>query len=313
MRVDRPHHGRRRNSLQVRPEVVEDYATLIGNGVEFPPAVVYQDGDDKLWLAAGRHRAEAYARAGEVRMPCLIRRGTRWDAIRFGIEDNLKQGERLSRDDRRFNVKRVLQEKPGMTDRAVAELCQVSPTTVAKYRPPVQSGQVTQRQGRDGKTYNTSNLGRKPTAVPASASPGDKLSGGAPAVPAVSEPAECVAGGDGATVVDPAEAVGQVPSSAPAEPGVDAAESLVGKAAEPSLQGDEILDGLPCRERPDEKVLERAFLEVTRNLGKLKGEFDRLADLVPGPCYQAVIGLLDKVGDELVRWRDEEIEQPTPA
>ncbi len=79
-------------------------------GVEFPPAVVYQDGDDKLgWQRAvtGRKRMR-----GRVRFVSALPNPDvePMDAIRFGIEDNLKQGERLSRDDRRFNVKRVLQE-----------------------------------------------------------------------------------------------------------------------------------------------------------------------------------------------------------
>ena len=131
------------------------------------PAVVFLDADGKLWLAAGHHRKEAYAQAGQPRMPCLVRHGPRWDAIRFGIEDNQRhQGERLSRADRQQQVKRVLELQPGLSDRAVAELCRVSASTVAKYRPTVQVGQSHSGLGRMGEFTTRQALGESRRQFP---------------------------------------------------------------------------------------------------------------------------------------------------
>jgi ParB-like chromosome segregation protein Spo0J len=133
-----------------RPEAVRDYADGIRAGEKFDAAVVYQDQDGTLRLAAGHHRRAAYETVGWTHMPCIVRRGDRWAAIQHGIEDNRRhRGERLTAADRRHNAELVLREQPGMSDRAIAELCGVSPSTVGKYRQSatVQIGQFIDPDG----------------------------------------------------------------------------------------------------------------------------------------------------------------------
>ena len=139
----------------IREAAVEDYEAVLESGGWLDPATVFITPDGEVLLAAGRHRYEAHRRAGYPRMPCLIRRGTQWDAIEFGIRDNAEhKGERLTAEDKRHNVQKVLEERPGMSDRAIAELCGVSASTVGKHRgATVQSGQSSERIGRDGRTY----------------------------------------------------------------------------------------------------------------------------------------------------------------
>jgi hypothetical protein len=103
------------------------------------------------------HRAMAYESAGRRSMPCTVVGGDRFDAIRIGISENNRHvGERVTVKDRRHSVERVLEAKPEMSDRAIAELCRVSHPTVAKIRSEVSGGKITTstvRIGRDRKVY----------------------------------------------------------------------------------------------------------------------------------------------------------------
>ena len=111
----------------LRPAAVDDYTAVLRAGGSLPPGVVFVDGDGTNWLESGHHRKAAHEKAGVTRMLCEIRQGTRWDAIKHGVEDNRRwQGERVTLADRKHNVKRVLQEQPGMSDRAIADLVGVS-------------------------------------------------------------------------------------------------------------------------------------------------------------------------------------------
>src|SRR5262245_21816504 len=96
---------------------------------DLDPALVYQDGD-AYYLAAGFHRREAYRKVGRSEMPCIVRVGTKKDAIFAGIRDNCKHlGERLTRADRRHNVQLLLQIERQMSDCEIAGLVHVSHTT----------------------------------------------------------------------------------------------------------------------------------------------------------------------------------------
>lgn len=148
-------------------EAVRDYTESIRNGVELPPGLVFRDTDGKLYLSSGFHRRLAYQAAGRSTMPALIRQGSRFAAIRAGIEDNLKHvGVRLSVADRRQAAGQLLRERPDFADRLVAKWVGLAPTTVAKVRSglgtTVQNGQSNVRVGRDGRAINTAKLGSKP-------------------------------------------------------------------------------------------------------------------------------------------------------
>ena len=71
------------------------------NGDKFDPAVVFDDGDS-IYLAAGHHRRAAYEKARCVEMPCIVKQGSKIEAIEYGVQDNLQhRGERLTNADKR--------------------------------------------------------------------------------------------------------------------------------------------------------------------------------------------------------------------
>jgi hypothetical protein len=139
-------------------EAIDEYAELIRDGGELDAAIVYSDGE-KYHRATGGHRLEAYRAAGRSTMPCIVRQGTRWDAIQEGIKDNQRhRGVRLTNADKAHNVRLVLKEHPEMGDNAIADLVGVSHNTVSKYRHEMEeTGQIdksSHRVGRDGRTYH---------------------------------------------------------------------------------------------------------------------------------------------------------------
>ena len=163
----------------LRREAVVDYARLLRDGARFPPAVVYSDGA-ALHLACGHHRRAAYRAIGRTKMPCIVRQGTRWDAVEAGIRDNQQHlGERLTRQDKRHNIRLVLREHPDWSDRAVGDLVGASPTTAGKVRAELASecpiGQSTVRLGRDGRRIDTATVGRKQVDGPRATDAGPRV------------------------------------------------------------------------------------------------------------------------------------------
>ena len=301
----------------LRDYAVTDYEERIREGKPMDPGVVFIDPDDpdrRPMLAAGHHRKEAYRQAGWPR-----------DALCFGIRDNQQhKGERLSLADRRHNVKRVLEEQPGMSSSAIAELCEVSRATVEKYRTTCQNAQVTNRMGRDGITRSTANIGRKPAAIPdgdqtqtqpveraqrVAIDHAEEPSAGQPE--ASQTPAEPPGQTAERTPGDrDANAVVQMPAAAVEPPtdsaAVDPIEDLTtaGREAEEDQEYD---DPLPsCSPAPDPAAVDQAFKELMRSLGRLKKQVHAFAELVSGgPCYPATIEILSRAGDEMRRWREE--------
>jgi len=164
----------------LRPEAIGDYAEKLGSGEEMDPCVVFRDGH-KMWLAAGHHRRDAYKSLGRTELPCVVRQGSKWDAIEYGIRDNLQhRGERLSREDKRHNVLLALRENHELADVAIAELCGVSDKTVTKCRRESESSseipKTTKRVGRDGRRRDTGNIGRRKRKKPATG--GERVTNG---------------------------------------------------------------------------------------------------------------------------------------
>lgn len=255
----------------IRPQAVEEYAERIREGEAMDPAVVFLGDDGVIRLAAGHHRKAAYELAGEPRMPCVVKQGDRWAAVEFGLRDNHRHvGERLSRDDKVHNVALVLREKPELSDRAIAELCAVSASTVSKYRSvsTVQIGQSADRVGRDGRVYDTTNLVRNPAPPPTPAAP--KCGQDDPATPSLSvdvtELAEKHSADDSACVV--------------------AAQSCE-----------------PGKKRPT--TITDPFYEVEWRLGVTKKAADELVEACPGPDYELFIRKLDEAGEILANWKRE--------
>jgi ParB-like chromosome segregation protein Spo0J len=126
-------------SLQTRSgrnqSVVQEYASAMSSGDEFPPVALFDDGR-KIYLADGFHRIAAALSIGRDRIDAVINQGSKQDALLFSLKANSKHGLQRSNDDKRYAVRLLLDdfEYADKSDREIAELCAVSHTFVSKIR-----------------------------------------------------------------------------------------------------------------------------------------------------------------------------------
>jgi len=256
----------------MRQGAIEEYAAVLNDGGSLDAGVVFRDGHGTLHLAAGHHRRAAHALAGRQAMPCEVREGTKWDAIQFGINDNQQhRGERLTRADRRHNAELVLAEQPGMSDRAIAELCRVSHPSVSTWRRQLEgkSRQVPERQPEhvDGR--------------------GGCRCGG-----------EWVSDGNGGRYCEKCTA--NHPTTLSVVDGDEPAGASDFLADDAPVQSPHV-ERQPARSKPSSEML---FEEAIKHLGLLKRTLDKVADLVPGPDYPRTMEVLDLAGERIQQWRE---------
>jgi hypothetical protein len=102
--------------LSLNHEAVEDYSAAMKEGAEFPPVVVFHDGEN-YWLADGFHRCAAADYAGINSVEAEVRTGSRSEALRYALGANKQHGVRPTREDKRHAVNLALDD---------AELCELS-------------------------------------------------------------------------------------------------------------------------------------------------------------------------------------------
>lgn len=135
---------------------VADYAEALADGAEFPPVIVFHDGDRYI-AADGFHRIHAAIKNGARVIECDVRNGSKADALMFALGCNAHHGLRRTNADKRHAVGMALKEFPKLSDRGLAEICIVSDTFVGDVRR--ESGAVKPhlppppRIGKDGKAY----------------------------------------------------------------------------------------------------------------------------------------------------------------
>ena len=94
-----------RDSLNL--DAVSRYSEILH---DLPPVKLVRVGDTLL-LASGHHRYEAYAKAGIETIPAEIIDGTRLDAMKIGLKDNLRHGVPLTKDERNRAIVMLVEEK----------------------------------------------------------------------------------------------------------------------------------------------------------------------------------------------------------
>ena len=67
------------------PPTVQRYSELMSEGVEFPPVIVFDDGD-KLYLADGFQRVHAALKAGFTEINTEVHKGSQRDALLFSTQ-----------------------------------------------------------------------------------------------------------------------------------------------------------------------------------------------------------------------------------
>jgi hypothetical protein len=147
-------------------DIVREYADEIRAGAKFPPLVVFFDGTH-YWLGDGFHRAAASIEAGMSAVECEVHTGTQQEAQWYSFSVNKTHGLRRSNADKQLAVRAALAHPnaSGLSDRQIAEHCGVSHNMIGEYRKSMQStvigGQSNIRTGRDGRTIDTTNIGKR--------------------------------------------------------------------------------------------------------------------------------------------------------
>lgn len=167
-------NGGTQSRAEINQAVVAEYAEAMQDGAEFPPLVVFYDGED-YWLADGFHRYDAYMRIGKRSVPVEIHQGTRRDAILYSVGANARHGLRRTNADKRRAVMTLLQDPEWTTypEREIARIAHVSHTFVQRVRvehlATLPDKPDTREVTRNGTTYtqNTANIGKsKPKKEP---------------------------------------------------------------------------------------------------------------------------------------------------
>lgn len=152
-------------------ETVKEYEALVRAGVELPPVELVTDGEN-YWPWDGRHRLAAYLAAETEEVCANVQTGTLALARWLACSANKAHGLKRTNDDKRRAVEMALTIRPNLSNYAIAEHCGVSDEMVRLCRkslPTVGSGKslptvgsgTGKRTGRDGRTTNTANIGKK--------------------------------------------------------------------------------------------------------------------------------------------------------
>lgn len=168
-------------SIQMRKsingKVVKEYAEIFD---VLPPLTVFHDGKT-FWLADGFHRHSAAKSIGREQVLCVVKEGTKRDAILFACGANSTHGLRRSNEDKRRAVECLLKDEEWSqwSDRRIAEVAGVSHTTVATLRNSIEdqlanfaSSNDSARVGADGRRRRLpSKKSSKPQSDPPKADP----------------------------------------------------------------------------------------------------------------------------------------------
>lgn len=155
--------GGTQSRADINKAVVEEYASIIRDGTDFPPVTVFFDGK-KHWLADGFHRVAAYRQAGALEIPTAVHQGTRRDAVLFSVGANAAHGLRRTNDDKRRAAMTLINDKEWSlwSDREIARRVGVSHQFVSSLRPSVNDGQIarTVKRGDSTFTMDTARIGK---------------------------------------------------------------------------------------------------------------------------------------------------------
>jgi hypothetical protein len=120
---------------RLNAENVKVLTEVLAAGHEFNDLIeVYFDGT-VYWIGDGFHRAEAYLKAGKMKVPALVREGGWQAAATHAVGANDSHGLRRSRKDLARAIALAFELYPTLGDRAIAKIVRTSHPTVAAHRP----------------------------------------------------------------------------------------------------------------------------------------------------------------------------------
>ncbi len=128
--------------VEMKLDIVLDYAKDMEAGAIFPPVVVYCDGLD-FWLGDGFHRVEAARKLERETIDAEVLDGDVRQAILHGIGSNASHGLRRTQADKRRAVERLLRDEEWSTwsNRKIAKAAGVDHKTVNKVRRELLGGE----------------------------------------------------------------------------------------------------------------------------------------------------------------------------
>lgn len=134
----------------IDPAVVADYAEAMDAGAEFPPVIVFFDGQG-YWPGDGFHRIKATKNLGRETINADVRDGGKREAMLLAVGANANHGLRRTTADKRRSVLALLRdpEWSKWSDREIGKRCAVDHKTVAKVRSEITGEFPTER------TYTT--------------------------------------------------------------------------------------------------------------------------------------------------------------
>ena len=128
--------------VEMKPDIVREYADDMAAGAVFPSVEVYYDGSI-YWLAEGYHRVEAAHKLERETIDAEVLDGGERDAILHGIGSNASHGLRRTQADKRRAVERLLRDEEWSkwSNRKIAEAAKVDHKTVANVRRDLLGGE----------------------------------------------------------------------------------------------------------------------------------------------------------------------------
>lgn len=159
--------------LALDKEAIDDYASAMRRGDDFPPILIFYDEESDLYiLVDGFHRFFAHQRAKPGEPIVVKRRLGNLEAARWAaIGANKKNSVRRTNEDKKRAVEWALLHACGarMSNRQIADHVGVDEITVRRNRARLEStatlSQSAERVGRDGRTINTSKIGKREPSV----------------------------------------------------------------------------------------------------------------------------------------------------
>jgi uncharacterized protein YidB (DUF937 family) len=164
--------------VETNLDLVNEYATLMQDGVQFDAAQGVRDETGAVFIHDGLHRGEAAKLAG-ICLLVELQAGTRQDAEWLALAANQKHGLRRSTADKQRVVQQALLHPYGvnLSNSELARHCGVDDKTVARIRRELEASSeipriVNRLVKRNGVVYqqNTRNIrcvrNKKPVAEP---------------------------------------------------------------------------------------------------------------------------------------------------
>ena len=119
----------------INEATVAEYVERIESGVQFPPIIVFFDGNN-YWIADGWHRLMAHEHSGCLTISAEVKLGGERDALQYALSANSAHGLPRTNADKRNAVEIALAdpEWSKLSTREIADLCAVSHNLVAEIR-----------------------------------------------------------------------------------------------------------------------------------------------------------------------------------